>query len=299
MGLPSGLTMSHTVSNVQPISSAHTVKQYAGFGILGADIPTTGDNGGSPVLNDGILDTSEYYWRLETPPSAGSVTIYPDLSYLFSGAADGTWPWAYRLFWVDSDGTTGNGTATVTDTFGSGSIALAIADSVHAHTTDAVGLTTQWLLSVSDPLHAHVADNMALSATGSASLVVQQASHAHIADGITITTNWLLSVANAAHSHATDNLLLDISNAISLTVQDAAHTNTADSPTLTAEAILQIAESLHAHFADTLVLSQPQSGGACPTAEEIAAAVWAYTNRVITGPTAEQNADALLSRTWP
>lgn len=33
--------------------------------------------------------------------------------------------------------------------------------------------------------------------------------------------------------------------------------------------------------------------------DRIAAAVWAYANRVITGPTAEQNADALLSRTWP
>jgi len=40
-------------------------------------------------------------------------------------------------------------------------------------------------------------------------------------------------------------------------------------------------------------------GSAGPSAEAIAAAVWAYTNRVITRPTAEQNADALLSRTWP
>lgn len=41
------------------------------------------------------------------------------------------------------------------------------------------------------------------------------------------------------------------------------------------------------------------SGSMGPTAEAIAAAVWAYTNRIITGPTAEQNADALLLRTWP
>ncbi len=40
-------------------------------------------------------------------------------------------------------------------------------------------------------------------------------------------------------------------------------------------------------------------GGSGPSASDIAAAVWAYTNRIITGPTAEQNADALLSRTWP
>ena len=41
------------------------------------------------------------------------------------------------------------------------------------------------------------------------------------------------------------------------------------------------------------------SGSTGPSATEIAAAVWDYANRVITGPTAEQNADALLSRTWP
>lgn len=40
-------------------------------------------------------------------------------------------------------------------------------------------------------------------------------------------------------------------------------------------------------------------GGSGPSAESIAAAVWSYASRVITGPTAEQNADALLSRTWP
>ncbi len=40
-------------------------------------------------------------------------------------------------------------------------------------------------------------------------------------------------------------------------------------------------------------------GGSGPTAADIAAAVWAHATRVITGPTAEQNADALLSREWP
>ena len=40
-------------------------------------------------------------------------------------------------------------------------------------------------------------------------------------------------------------------------------------------------------------------GSTGPTAESIAAAVWAHATRVITGPTPNDNADALLARTWP
>ncbi|MBP8788626.1 MAG: hypothetical protein KBH41_14375 [Azonexus sp.] len=108
--------MSHVVSSSAPISSAHTVKAYSGFGILGADIPTTGDNGGSPVLNDGVTSTSEYHWRVETAPSDGDLTIYPDLSFIWdgTGVADGSYPWVYRLF---EDGVS-QGTATVSQTVG-------------------------------------------------------------------------------------------------------------------------------------------------------------------------------------
>ncbi len=108
--------MSHVVSSSAPIASAHTVKQYAGFGILGADIPTTGDNGGSPVLNDSINPTGEYHWRAETPPSAGVLTIYPDLTFEWDGTGvpDGSYPWVYRLF---EDGVS-VGTATVSQTVG-------------------------------------------------------------------------------------------------------------------------------------------------------------------------------------
>jgi len=117
--------MSHVVSSSAPITSSHTVKQYAGFGILGADIPTTGDNGGSPVLNDSINPTSEYHWRVETPPSAGVLTIYPDLTFEWdaTGVPDGSYPWAYRLF---EDGTD-DGTATVSQTVGSGGISADLA----------------------------------------------------------------------------------------------------------------------------------------------------------------------------
>lgn len=111
--------MSHLVSLAAPITGAHTVKQYVGFGILGADIPTTGSDGGSVVLNDSIDPTKEYHWRVTSSPSAGTLTIYPDMSSLFSGAPDGTYSWTYRLFENGVD----QGTATVSETVGTASVA--------------------------------------------------------------------------------------------------------------------------------------------------------------------------------
>lgn len=106
--------MTFLVASSSPLSGKFVVKKYAGWGILGADIPTTGDNGGSPVLNDSPQAGSEYHWRLETAPSSGTVTIYPDLTFTHTGAADGVWTWQYRLY---EDGVS-QGVSTVTDTFG-------------------------------------------------------------------------------------------------------------------------------------------------------------------------------------
>lgn len=103
--------MRHLVSATPPIASAHTVKRYAGYGILGADLPTGGDHGPSPALNDDISPSAEYYWRVATPPSDGVLTIYADLSFLWdaTGVADGWYPWVYRLYQDHVDA----GTATV------------------------------------------------------------------------------------------------------------------------------------------------------------------------------------------
>ena len=83
---------------------------YPGLGIIGSAIPTTGDNGGSPVLNDGISAGKEYRWALVTPPASGTITLYEDLTFEFSGAADGIHSATYRL-WEDG---VDQGTATIT-----------------------------------------------------------------------------------------------------------------------------------------------------------------------------------------
>lgn len=81
--------------------SAHFVSLWGGLGIPGSEVPTTGDNGGSPLANDGISPSSEYRIETVTPPSSGTLALFPDTSYEFSGAPDATYPWTYRV-WEDS-----------------------------------------------------------------------------------------------------------------------------------------------------------------------------------------------------
>lgn len=92
------------------LSGGWLTSAYPGLGILGAAIPASGDNGGSPVLNDGINSAKEYRWELVTPPSAGSITLFEDLTCLFSGSPDGIYTAVYRL-WEDG---ANQGTATIT-----------------------------------------------------------------------------------------------------------------------------------------------------------------------------------------
>lgn len=92
------------------LSGGWLTSAYPGLGILGSAIPTTGDNGGSPVINDGISAGKEYRWALETPPASGTITLYEDLTFEFSGASDGIHSATYRL-WEDG---VDQGTATIT-----------------------------------------------------------------------------------------------------------------------------------------------------------------------------------------
>lgn len=78
--------------------SSHLVSLWGGLGIPGSEVPTTGDNGGSPLANDGITASSEYRIATVTLPSDGALTVYPDTSFEFSGAADGEYEWIYRVF---------------------------------------------------------------------------------------------------------------------------------------------------------------------------------------------------------
>jgi hypothetical protein len=84
-----------------------------GLGVIGSSIPSTGDNGASFLYNDLTLPADankEIRGLIISQPSAGQFYVYEDGSFEFSGAADGIYPFTYRLFedGVDKGTTTGS-----------------------------------------------------------------------------------------------------------------------------------------------------------------------------------------------
>lgn len=137
--------------------------------------------------------------------------------------------------------------------------ALAIADVAHAHTSDGLTLTAQSVLAVADAAHAHTSDNVVLGVTGATDLVLADATHGHTVDAITLTTQALLAIQDALHAHASDNL--DLSGAPALQIASALHAHTSDGLALTVDAWLVVADALHAHLVDAVVLTLPGAGG--------------------------------------
>ena len=133
---------------------------------------------------------------------------------------------------------------------GGGSTDLTVADSLHAHSADALVLTSLTALTVAEALHAHSADAATLVA-GSV-LAVAESSHGHAADGLTLTSAHALAVADAAHGHAADNLTLTAASVLAL--QEALHAHAADATALTMDSALAVAETLHVQAADNPVL---------------------------------------------
>lgn len=72
-----------------------------GLGVLGSDIPSTGDNGAGYAYNDLSLPADankEICGRITTWPSAGTLFAYEDTSFEFFGAPDGTYTFEYQLY---------------------------------------------------------------------------------------------------------------------------------------------------------------------------------------------------------
>lgn len=128
--------MSWVSDSTELVSGGWLASGYAGHGILGSAIPAVGDNGGSPVLNDGVAPASEYRWELVTPPSAGTLTINEDLTFEFSYTSDIITTFVYRLY---EDGVVA-GTATVNVQIGPSHTVIAIttqgvAGSLNSHSS--------------------------------------------------------------------------------------------------------------------------------------------------------------------
>ena len=71
------------------------------FGVLGQDIPASGDSGASVFLNDVTLPADnlvEVRGEIVTWPASGTFFFNEDGSFEFSGASDGTYYFTYKCF---------------------------------------------------------------------------------------------------------------------------------------------------------------------------------------------------------
>lgn len=75
-------------------SGAWTSSNYAGLGILFESLPTTGENGGSPLLNDGGVNGDEVRWELLTASGVTMLEFNEDGSF----ASDGIGSFTYRSY---------------------------------------------------------------------------------------------------------------------------------------------------------------------------------------------------------
>lgn len=80
------------------LDGATAARWYPGLGVLGADIPTTGDSGASPLINDSPIADHEYAWFADTVPPTGALTLYPDGSFDYQAEGDGSYFWTYSLY---------------------------------------------------------------------------------------------------------------------------------------------------------------------------------------------------------
>lgn len=107
--------MSLRIDSTEWISGAMLIGETGG-GVIGSLIPSSGDNGAGYAYNDLSLpadNTKEICGRITTWPSAGTLTAYEDTSFTFTGAADGTYSFAYQIY-VDYAATGSPTTVTLT-----------------------------------------------------------------------------------------------------------------------------------------------------------------------------------------
>lgn len=185
--------MSHLVTLTAPQSGAHTVKKYAGFGILGADIPATGDSGGSPILNDGPIPTSEYYWRITSQPTSGVLTIFPDLSHEYdpAGAANGDYQATYELF----EDRVSAGTAPLN--FHVGPYFVAAADSQQISQASAAGIIQAHLVGAADSQQINTADPAAVLQPVAGSVLAADSQQINVASAAAIIQTHLIGIASS------------------------------------------------------------------------------------------------------
>ena len=98
------------------VTGSCVVSAYAGHGVRGDAVPSTGAHGPSPIYNDLSLPadaSKEYRWGLVTPPASGALKMYENGSFEYTPSGSGPASFTYRLWEEGID----KGTANVTMSF--------------------------------------------------------------------------------------------------------------------------------------------------------------------------------------
>lgn len=293
-----------------------------GLGVLAENIPATGDNGGSylyPAVSLPADNGKEICGRITSWPTGGTLDAGENGAFTYTPTGSGPDYFEFLLI-VDGFASTTNigygpGISRVSLQVGAATALLAattantvFSGNAHPKVTALIAATTA---------NAVLSGNAHPSGTVSA-IFTPITANATFSGVATVTPKALLSatlvnavfsggasagvcsaLVSAPTSNATfsGNVKVSPKALLAAITADVAFSGAANTGVCSALLALTSANAMFQGVA------QGQAGQQLSLTQAdinaIAAAVWAYTNRVITGPTAEQNADALLSRTWP
>lgn len=180
---------------------------------------------------------------------ATAAVVYDDVALTYSNRVLGTETYTqFQLTIADSTHAhTSEAPSLTTDS------TLAVDASTHAHTSEASSLTSDSTLVVADSSHAHTSENLELDAPTGDTLTIQGSTHAHTSESPDLTSDSTLAIDASTHAHTADNA--DLSTASVLTVSDSTHAHTSDNLELDNTPTLEIDAASHAHTSDALTLT--------------------------------------------
>jgi hypothetical protein len=91
--------MSWSCDSTELFAGAWLTSAYPGLGVPGSLVPSSGDSGPAYLYNDLALPAdanAEVTGRILSWPSAGTLTVNEDSSFIFSGASDGSYSFTYQ-----------------------------------------------------------------------------------------------------------------------------------------------------------------------------------------------------------
>lgn len=190
-----------------------------GLGVLGAEVPSTGDSGAGYLYNDLSLPADankEVCGRITSWPSTGDLFAYEDTSFEFSGAPDGSYTFDYQLY-VDGVATGSPETvylqvgpylitaansqqvnqASTGAVASAGTIAIAGSNSVQANTASVGTISQTHLIGASDAVQANTATPGSIALDGVNYIVGSNSAQANQVVAGAIAQTHLIACANS------------------------------------------------------------------------------------------------------